>query len=554
MAAALLLAALTCTAWAAEETCVVEFREDLYQGVEIALMEEDQDDRELYDLLLEQICARETDIDVSGFQVDPDRVFYYYNQVMKEHPELFYVDSIQCRYSKYATTVEVRYLPFSAGEIEDFHRLVDEIVATADGMTAVETVLAFHDYLVINCAYDREVYENGYTADPMVYRSYGALVNQDAVCEGYAKALQLLLNEAGLENCLVTSSAMNHAWNAVELDGAWYHVDTTWDDQVLDHAGQCLHRYMLRSDTWMKEKGDHTTWSMSVPACESDRYDTGWIFNGTDHPIYHWDGHYYFIDTNGAMWKSQGLEAGAEETVNSDLRMAFYSGVLWDDEELLYLSVTRPISPGSVELCAFSRCDLATGLSRPIAPFSFGRQWMGDLTGDYLGIRLDEERMELAAVSSETEETAGRAALFPVDWELPTSGTALVGIDGDRAGLYWARDTAAELYVGWYAGGKLLDARWSTVEPAAGCQWAALPASPAQSRATQIKLFLLEPDGSLRPVGQSLEAETGRSLYLCRYLGSEAAGMNWSPASMSIAWTTGAAISWRPRPAGHTPG
>ena len=38
----------------------------------------------------------------------------------------------------------------------------------------------------------------------------------------------------------------SHAWNLVQLDGKWYHVDVTWDE-----AGG--HLYFLKSDDFINE-------------------------------------------------------------------------------------------------------------------------------------------------------------------------------------------------------------------------------------------------------------------------------------------------------------
>lgn len=53
-----------------------------------------------------------------------------------------------------------------------------------------------------------------------------------AVCEGYAKAFQLLLNAAGIENVYVVgkASGQGHAWNQVKIEEEWYNVDLTWND------------------------------------------------------------------------------------------------------------------------------------------------------------------------------------------------------------------------------------------------------------------------------------------------------------------------------------
>ena len=57
---------------------------------------------------------------------------------------------------------------------------------------------------------------------------YGVFVNKKAVCAGYAKALQYLLNRFGIECTYATSQT--HAWNLIKLEGDYYHMDVTWGD------------------------------------------------------------------------------------------------------------------------------------------------------------------------------------------------------------------------------------------------------------------------------------------------------------------------------------
>ena len=56
------------------------------------------------------------------------------------------------------------------------------------------------------------------------------------VCEGYAKCYKLLMNKANVKTDCVSGPNFDeklsgHAWNIVQLDGKWYHVDLTWDDK-----------------------------------------------------------------------------------------------------------------------------------------------------------------------------------------------------------------------------------------------------------------------------------------------------------------------------------
>ena len=89
-----------------------------------------------------------------------------------------------------------------------------------------------HDRLAAQVMYD------GSAAN--AHDAYGALVDGKAVCEGYAKAFQYLLQKAGMQSFLITGSSTNpvsgtaegHAWNVVRVAGEYYHVDTVWDDQA----------------------------------------------------------------------------------------------------------------------------------------------------------------------------------------------------------------------------------------------------------------------------------------------------------------------------------
>lgn len=91
-----------------------------------------------------------------------------------------------------------------------------------------------HDYLVDNVEYDTSV------SKANIYNLYGALINGEAVCEGYARAFKYIMDELGIPCTMIIGKARNtegktenHAWNYVQLDGTWYAIDTTWDDPVI---------------------------------------------------------------------------------------------------------------------------------------------------------------------------------------------------------------------------------------------------------------------------------------------------------------------------------
>ena len=71
--------------------------------------------------------------------------------------------------------------------------------------------------------------------------AYGALVDGETVCTGYAKAYKAICDYLGLECLMVngTQDGVGHAWNMVMLDGVLYYVDCTYGDTG-GGSGYCL--------------------------------------------------------------------------------------------------------------------------------------------------------------------------------------------------------------------------------------------------------------------------------------------------------------------------
>lgn len=103
--------------------------------------------------------------------------------------------------------------------------------------------LYLHDRLITSCNYNL-------SEDLEESTAYGALVNNKASCEGYSRAMLLLLERVGFDCYIVTGVATNsagetqgHAWNHVLVDGEWYQLDATWDDPTdSDSSGGNLSR------------------------------------------------------------------------------------------------------------------------------------------------------------------------------------------------------------------------------------------------------------------------------------------------------------------------
>lgn len=169
----------------------------------------------------------------------------------KQESELFFIDSTYYTAEK-IRTAKVIYRE-DKKDIREMRRELE--VAADDGIedaglavNEYDTVMRIHDYIVKKCRYIEEN-ESGYCAT-----AYGCLVENEANCEGYAKAFDLLASRMGLESVLVTGTTddgENHAWNQVKVDGNWYNIDVTWDDTDVD--GDLRRVYFLCDDEFFGE-------------------------------------------------------------------------------------------------------------------------------------------------------------------------------------------------------------------------------------------------------------------------------------------------------------
>lgn len=144
--------------------------------------------------------------------------------------------------------------------IEQVEQIKNQIVAQKTGDTYTD-IRMVHDYIINNAEYDTTL------AQPYIYNLYGTLVKHKSVCEGYAESFKYLLDALEIPCIIVIGEATNssgetesHAWNYVQIDDAWYAVDTTWDDPVVIGNGNASnhskYKYFLRGSSRMDQ--EHT--------------------------------------------------------------------------------------------------------------------------------------------------------------------------------------------------------------------------------------------------------------------------------------------------------
>ena len=215
----------------ASQTVVEEEHKQSVSEIYYAYHTLDESGRVLYLELLDILMKRQEDVTVST--IDAEQLNHVFTCVMHDHPELFFVDGYQ--YTKYTVGDRISSISFfgtysmTEDEIALNQKVIDEYVNLCfSGMPQTEDeylkVKYLYDYLINQTEYDREAPNN--------QNICSVFIEKRSVCQGYAKALQYLMQKAGMVSVLITGYTQQegHAWNLVRVNGAYYYVDATWGD------------------------------------------------------------------------------------------------------------------------------------------------------------------------------------------------------------------------------------------------------------------------------------------------------------------------------------
>ena len=193
------------------------------------------------------------------------------NAVNYDHPELFYVNFQSQSFSHdfRGFTLQLRYL-YPNTLVEVVRQKIDsQANSIAKALSVYKTKPAHVQYRIIHnqllqlIKYDFSAIANS-SSHIEAYTIAGAINSHHAVCEGIAKAFKYICDRVGLFCIFVAGKStfaqagqiVDHAWNIVELDDGYAHIDVTWD---INASTQCRHNrydYFCISDE--DARVDHT--------------------------------------------------------------------------------------------------------------------------------------------------------------------------------------------------------------------------------------------------------------------------------------------------------
>ncbi|MDE7321154.1 MAG: hypothetical protein K2N73_00225 [Lachnospiraceae bacterium] len=191
----------------------------------------DEKQKKIYLEILDALTNMKKDTPLST--VDKSGVDLIFACVMNDHPELFYVEGYQ--YTEYTLGNVITGVTFSGtysmsgaeaeqAKIGIEQKLVECFQQVPMNEDEYSTVKFLYEWLINNTEYDKTVENN--------QNICSVFLQGRSVCQGYAKAMQYMLQKADIQCLLVTgfTNGERHGWNLVRVNDNYYYLDPTWGD------------------------------------------------------------------------------------------------------------------------------------------------------------------------------------------------------------------------------------------------------------------------------------------------------------------------------------
>ncbi len=243
---------------------------------------EEEPSRKVYDTILRSAYDKPFESDDGYYYLMKDhdpgsgtedrQIFLARMAFSDDHPEVFWLTMAEKRgafgFGDLQSISAVSIYPADRLDVmkEEMEAAISRFLKDVpQGLTVEELARYTHDYLIHECEYDYAAAEADKSGEDWehwfsAYTAYGALVEHRAVCSGYSKAYQLLLNRLGVECVPVRGNARtdegtgsnpfsirmqqsDHQWNAVKDGNRWFMTDVTWDD--VDDPVEMIHYFHL---------------------------------------------------------------------------------------------------------------------------------------------------------------------------------------------------------------------------------------------------------------------------------------------------------------------
>lgn len=178
---------------------------------------------------------------------------------INDHPEVFYIESQYSTYTLSGFNGDIGYIKLNYTEstledvnskIEIIKQKIQEYITGTENLSDYEKELYIHDKLAQNVTYSNlEDLPRAY------HTAEGPFLENIGVCDGFTKTLQILYDQLGIDSIIVLGVLDDnpHAWNLVNIEDNWYHVDLTSSRSIVEETGIITHAYFNLSDERMQK-------------------------------------------------------------------------------------------------------------------------------------------------------------------------------------------------------------------------------------------------------------------------------------------------------------
>lgn len=188
-----------------------------------------EEHQKIYDQMLDAVLNHEEEVTLSTS--DGRYLEDIFNCIKADYGGLFWVESF--RYTQYQRNGHTEMMSFapnyimSAEEREAIQKKIDKrvkkyIADIGPDATDYEKVRTIYRKLIEKVDYNLHADNN--------QNIISVFIGKETVCQGYASAMQYLLDQLDIPCVIITGMAKGgpHAWNLVQIDGEWYYADVTW--------------------------------------------------------------------------------------------------------------------------------------------------------------------------------------------------------------------------------------------------------------------------------------------------------------------------------------
>ena len=214
-----------------------------------------------------------------------EEVNHVYRAVLFDHPEIYWVHN---REHVYRTVFgDSEYCLFTPGYTYTDEEIMMIDLSLEESWQEVQKLAeaAATDYQKASIVYTYIIDHTDYVPSEDDQNIAGVFWKDEAVCAGYAAAVQYLLEKLGVYCIYVEGdtegSEEGHAWNIIRLDGEYYYVDATNGDQpeflTGDMASLDEHRTIIYDYLCPFPEEYESSYTpaadFAVPACTSRAYN-----------------------------------------------------------------------------------------------------------------------------------------------------------------------------------------------------------------------------------------------------------------------------------------